>query len=210
MYPFKIYMKILKGYVRNHYRPEANIVESYVAEESIELCSEVLKGIPPIGLPLHNKRVTRGKIFAPHVEYVDARLLAQTHLYVLRNIEVVRPYVDIHMVIIRQRAWELGKGLRWESNEHNQTFPPWLAVRVSEEMQTDPNLVNETLKWLSYGPRQTVLTYNGYVVNGRRFYTESRNSSLTVQNSGVTVAANIMNVSGDGDNPEYGMNQFYG
>nr|XP_004516691.1 uncharacterized protein LOC101514781 [Cicer arietinum] len=35
MYPFERYMKILKGYVKNPHRPEASIVERYIAEEAI-------------------------------------------------------------------------------------------------------------------------------------------------------------------------------
>ena len=31
MYPIEQYMKILKGYVKNHYRPEASMIERYIA-----------------------------------------------------------------------------------------------------------------------------------------------------------------------------------
>jgi len=36
MYPIKRYMKILKGYVKNPYHPEASIIERYIAEEAIK------------------------------------------------------------------------------------------------------------------------------------------------------------------------------
>ena len=36
MYPVERYMKILKGYVKNHYHPKASMIENYIAEESIE------------------------------------------------------------------------------------------------------------------------------------------------------------------------------
>ena len=36
MYPVERYMKILKGYTKNLYRPEASIVERYIVEEAIE------------------------------------------------------------------------------------------------------------------------------------------------------------------------------
>jgi len=39
MYLVERYMKVLKGYIKNQYRPEARIVERYVAEEAIEFCS---------------------------------------------------------------------------------------------------------------------------------------------------------------------------
>jgi len=42
MYPVERYMKVLKGYTKNQYRPEASIVERYVAEEAIEFCSEYI------------------------------------------------------------------------------------------------------------------------------------------------------------------------
>jgi len=34
MYPIKRYMKILKGYVKNHYRPEASMIESDLVGDS--------------------------------------------------------------------------------------------------------------------------------------------------------------------------------
>ena len=42
-------MKVLKGYTKSQYRPEANIVERYVAEEAIEFCSEYINTATPIG-----------------------------------------------------------------------------------------------------------------------------------------------------------------
>ena len=66
MYPVEQYMKILKGYVKNPYRPEASIVERYVAEKAVEFCSNYFDGVETIGLPkfCHECRVcgkgTRG------------------------------------------------------------------------------------------------------------------------------------------------------
>jgi len=61
MYPVEQYMKILKGYVENHFRPEASIIERYIAEESIEFCSEYMSKANTIGLPAnswHHRRST--------------------------------------------------------------------------------------------------------------------------------------------------------
>ena len=44
-------MKILKGYVKNPYRPEASIVERYITEEAIEFCTDYLSEVEPIGIP---------------------------------------------------------------------------------------------------------------------------------------------------------------
>jgi len=38
-------------YTKNQYRPEANIVERYVAEEVIEFCSKYIETSTPIGVP---------------------------------------------------------------------------------------------------------------------------------------------------------------
>ena len=59
MYPFERYMEILKEYVKNHYRPEASMIERYITEESIKFCSEYMSKENPIGLPAkswHRKR----------------------------------------------------------------------------------------------------------------------------------------------------------
>ena len=44
-------MKILKGYTKNLHRPEASIVERYIAEEAIEICSYYIEKAKPVGLP---------------------------------------------------------------------------------------------------------------------------------------------------------------
>ena len=51
MYSVERYMKILKGYTKNLYHPEASIVERYIAEEAIEFCSEYIEKDKPIGVP---------------------------------------------------------------------------------------------------------------------------------------------------------------
>ncbi|KAE8696020.1 hypothetical protein F3Y22_tig00110678pilonHSYRG00462 [Hibiscus syriacus] len=63
MYPFERYMKTLKGYVRNHHRPEGCIAECYVAEEALEFCSVYLKNMKSIGNPHErvDERIRTGK-----------------------------------------------------------------------------------------------------------------------------------------------------
>jgi len=51
MYPIERYMKILKGYAKNQYRPKASMIESYIAEESVEFCSDYVAKAKPIGVP---------------------------------------------------------------------------------------------------------------------------------------------------------------
>ena len=61
MYPVERYIKILKGYVKNHYRLEASMIERYIAEESTEFCLEYMSKVNQIGLPAnywHHRRST--------------------------------------------------------------------------------------------------------------------------------------------------------
>lgn len=99
MYPFERFMKVLKGYVRNHNCPEGCIVESYIAEEAVEFCSEFLSGVDAVGI-LSSKNMTtnnteNGKpLLGGHVITVDCDQWEQAYPYVLENTNVVQPYVE--------------------------------------------------------------------------------------------------------------------
>ena len=41
------------------------------------------------------------------------------------------------------------------------------------------------------GPTQSVTSFNGYIVNGYRFYIEESEKSFTTENSGVVVIGDI-------------------
>ena len=51
MHLFETYMKLLKGYMKNQNRPEGCIIESYIAEKSIEFCSKYLSNTKTSGVP---------------------------------------------------------------------------------------------------------------------------------------------------------------
>lgn len=51
MYPFERFMGFLKGYVRNRFRPQGSIIESYSAEEVIGFYIEHLPHLEQIGVP---------------------------------------------------------------------------------------------------------------------------------------------------------------
>ena len=50
MYLIERFMKIFKGYVKNPYRPEASIVERYIAEEAIKFCTTYMSKVDAIGI----------------------------------------------------------------------------------------------------------------------------------------------------------------
>lgn len=57
-------MKIFKGYTKNHHRPEASIVERYITEEVVELCSHYLSKVDSIEIPKsrHDERYESRKV----------------------------------------------------------------------------------------------------------------------------------------------------
>ncbi|RVW67969.1 hypothetical protein CK203_064202 [Vitis vinifera] len=99
MYPFERYMKVLKGYVRNHNRPEGCIAECYLAEEAVEFCTEYLSGTHAIGIPKSNNYDNKfGRpITGGHSTNIDHKSWLQAHHYVLENTTIVQPYIEEHM-----------------------------------------------------------------------------------------------------------------
>ena len=81
-------MKILKGYVKNHYRPEDSMIERYIAEESIEFCSEYMTKANPIGLlasSWHHRRSTSKCLRGVNIVSKSRSEVLQAHLYILNN-----------------------------------------------------------------------------------------------------------------------------
>ncbi|XP_019189401.1 PREDICTED: uncharacterized protein LOC109183793 [Ipomoea nil] len=186
---FEIYMGILKGYVRNRYRPEGSIIEGYGAEEVIDFCTDYLANVESIGVPRsrHEGRLTgKGTIgyksFSPPLQLRD-----KAHHLVLQHLSEVHPYLDQHMSLIRQQ--NPLKGERWVAIEHNRTFITWFKDTVMKELSQVPNNVSETIKWLAYGLDFLVSCYEAYDINGYTFYTKRQDEKSVVQNSGVTQVA---------------------
>ena len=91
MYPFERYMKTLKGHVRNCNRPEACIVESYIAEEALEFCFEYIEGAKTIEIlkPHQNAKDVSKGISSGQLENVEDKDLEQAHQTVLENTTIV-------------------------------------------------------------------------------------------------------------------------
>ena len=89
-------MKVLKGYVRNHNRPEGCIAECYLAEEAVEFCTEYLSGTHAIGIPKSNNYDNKfGRpITGGRSTNIDHKLWLQAHHYVLENTTIVQPYIE--------------------------------------------------------------------------------------------------------------------
>jgi hypothetical protein len=115
---------------------------------------------------------------------LDPHLFCYAHFHVLQQMSIVFEYLDEHKeVLLRDNP---GRNESWLANEHMQKFIGWLRDRISHSSDTQ---TSEYLKMLARGPIFTVVTYQGYDINGYMFYTEQQDKKSTHQNSGVRVDA---------------------
>nr|GEW01958.1 hypothetical protein [Tanacetum cinerariifolium] len=61
-------------------------------------------------------------------------------------------------------------------------------ITVEKELAISKDSVSETVRWISYGPRATIVKYEAYNINGYTFHTKS-NDGIVYHNSGVSVEA---------------------
>ncbi|KAM5563198.1 hypothetical protein ABKV19_018058, partial [Rosa sericea] len=200
MYPFERYMKVFKGYVRSRHFPEGCIAENYIVEEAIEFCSErmlreddITVGIPSRSLSglCNGCKPLSGATMVT----VSAKQLRLAHLCVLRNTEDAIPYFKEHMELLELTFPKFTKNKRWLREKQNATFGDWLKERVANAMSVPDNDVSETMRWMAGGLRHEVPTFSGYHVSGVDFNTKSRDNVRSVQNSGVFLLADAMQVA---------------
>ncbi|GJX03319.1 putative reverse transcriptase domain-containing protein [Tanacetum coccineum] len=87
-----------------------------------------------------------------------------------------------------------GKRIAFLENEHSKSFAKWLREEVERELAIDKESVSETVRWISYGPRATVVKYDAYNINGYTFRTKCHDGKV-YQNSGVSVEAIDLHIS---------------
>ncbi|GKD33698.1 retrovirus-related pol polyprotein from transposon TNT 1-94, partial [Tanacetum coccineum] len=181
MYPFKRCMKVIKGHVRNRNKPEGCIAEETIAEETIEFFSEYHKSMETIDI-LPDKHKTdeneeRKPLSADKSSEVSAELFQKAHLH-KQILETKNP----------------GKRIAFLENEHSKSFAKWLRKEVERELAISKESVSETVRWISYGPRATVVKYDAYNINGYTFRTKYHDGKV-YQNSGVSVEAIDLHIS---------------
>ena len=175
-----------KGYIKNQRHPEASIVQRYIAEESIEFCSERLLGASDVvGIPDGTISLDEiGKGF-PENNYVakDRHSVLLAHWYVLSNEDEVAPYLETHMEKLQKD--NNGASVLILLNEQKRTFIDWFNHHI---MYGDV-VSSDRVRSLAHFPRFEVKVYNRYEVNGFCFSPKARDDSGTMQNSGAMVVA---------------------
>ncbi|XP_010431497.1 PREDICTED: uncharacterized protein LOC104715823 [Camelina sativa] len=213
MYPFERYMKTLKAYVKNYARPEACMAEGYLAEECIAFCMEFLQNSVPVEETINRNEdvgspggILEGRPFQKAAQVVlsdKERDIA--HRYVLMNMAVMSPYVDMHLEELQSMDVRCRKSetLLWKL--HADRFSQWVKDKIPGNSEHH----SEKLRWLAHGPRNIAQTYKGFVINGHRFHTED--VMRKTQNSGVTYEAFSMCRASARDNRQMAdMVVFYG
>jgi hypothetical protein len=109
---------------------------------------------------------------------------------------IVSEYLDEHKEMLLSD--NPGQNELWLANEHMRKFIGWLRERISRS----DTPISEYLQKLAHGPIFTVVTYQGYDINGYTFYTECQDKKITYQNSGVRVDAD--DVMGEDKSMYYG------
>jgi hypothetical protein len=132
----------------------------------------------------HERRLTGKWTIGKKAITLDPHLFHCAHFHVLQQMSIVFEYFDEHKeVLLRDN---LGCNESWLANKHMRKFISWLRDHISHSSDTQ---ASEYLKKLARGPIFTIVTYQGYDINGYKFYTEQQDKKSTYQNSGVCVYA---------------------
>jgi hypothetical protein len=161
------------------------MVQGYCTEEAIEWALNYADLTNRIGVPKshHEGRLTSKWTIGKKAITPDPDLFHHVQFHVLQQISIVSKYLDEHKEMLlrdNSRRNEL-----WLANEHMRKFIGWLREQISGS----DTPISEYLQKLARGPIFTVVTYQGYDINGYIFYTECQDKKSTYQNSGVRVDA---------------------
>ncbi|GKF27150.1 hypothetical protein Tco_0083044 [Tanacetum coccineum] len=116
-----------------------------------ERCMKVIEGhVPNRNKPegcIAEETIVEGKpLSAKKTSEVFAKLFQKAHLRHKKVLKTKNP----------------GKRIAFLENEHSKSFAKWLREEVERELTIDKESASETVRWISYGPRATVVKYDAY------------------------------------------------
>ncbi|XP_074283650.1 uncharacterized protein LOC141608187 [Silene latifolia] len=203
-------MGTYKRRVKNRYRPETSIVEATIACETLGFCQDYLTSVQSIGLPTsrHEGRLEGKGTLGKKIITVNRVCFDKAHMYVLQHMTEVHPYLSDHLALLKRQYPHKREG--WLVSEHNRTFVHWFKEKVMTELSNTTHELSDNLRWLAYGPKLTIISYEGYDINGFCFYTTRQDEKSTMQNSDVTVVASSVEYVGKGKQPVDITKPYYG
>ncbi|KAL6584538.1 hypothetical protein OROMI_003827 [Orobanche minor] len=208
MFGIERYLCKLKSYVRNRSKLEGCIAEGYLVEECLTFCSRFLRS-----------RVTRVLILRIVTRMLvilsDVGKTKMGNLYIWKRKygrKLIGTYYSIartwksrreHHTLVEKDA----KAKKFKRERmHTAEFHKWLKEAVQNKDD-----ISFELSCLAKGPHRAAKRFSGYVVNGYRFHTKSRDDRCTTQNSGVFLTALTTSFASSKDqNPIIGDVGYYG
>jgi hypothetical protein len=175
MFPFERFMGVLKKYVHNRARLEGSISKGYLTKEVIEFCVDFVPDLNPISLPQsrHEGRLSgKGMLGMKSAYCMDGHSVSEAHYTVLRNSTLPEPYMERHKNIVRSE--NPGQYNSWITKLHMATFGGWLQTLLINDA-----IVGYELSMLAKKPSSTILTFQGYEINGNIFYTAAQDKKRT-------------------------------
>nr|GEY90136.1 hypothetical protein [Tanacetum cinerariifolium] len=156
---FPLCMKVIKRHVRNRNKPEGCTTEETITEETIDFLSEYHKSMETIGIPPDKHETDENKegklLSTGKSSEVSAKIFQKAHLRHKQVLKTENP----------------GKRIAFLENKHSKSFAKWLRKEVERELAMSKESVSETVRWISYGPRATIVKYDAYNINGYTFFT---------------------------------------
>ncbi|XP_074373925.1 uncharacterized protein LOC141714296 [Apium graveolens] len=159
--------------VRTDLAPEIGcIAEGYLTEELTEFCTGFFsESSRTAGLQKDDDKFS-GPLGHVTMKSVAEKERDEAHLTVLLNNPEVEPYVRLHKEHLERIYQGKKKSIQWLLGEHNRQFPDWFQQKVSIEMRENSEAVSETIRWLAEKSSFSVLTYEGYIIDGVRYHTK--------------------------------------
>ncbi|GJZ53089.1 hypothetical protein Tco_0607974 [Tanacetum coccineum] len=184
---------VIKRHVQNRNNLEGCIAEEIITKEIIGFFSEYHKSMETIGIPPDKHETDENEegkpLSAGKSSEVSMELFQKAHLYLIHNTDELVP---LHKQVLKIE--NPGKRIAFMENEHSKSFAKWLRKEVERELAISKESKSEIVRWISYGPRTTVVKYDAYNINGYTFRTKCHDGKV-YQNSGVSVEAIDLHIS---------------
>ncbi|WMV49962.1 hypothetical protein MTR67_043347, partial [Solanum verrucosum] len=210
------FLLCLKNYVRNRRYPEGAIAEGRWIDELMTFSSWYLdevetKSNPPLRNDVLSNEKTdqEGRRSSREKEFkLDDITRAQAHKYVLFNSTSTTSYRDDHIKEIKKENPRLSR--HNVERIHNEGFQLWFRNHV-EKMHMGGEKKSEDIQILAIGPLIQAKRMTGYICDGVRYLTESRDVKRKTQNSGIMLKAITQSYASTKDkNPILAEVSFYG
>jgi hypothetical protein len=145
------------------------MVQGYYTEEAVEWALNYTDLSNSIGVPMphHEGRLTEKGTIGKKAITPDPHLFHCAYFHVLQHMSIVSNYLNEHKEVLLRDNPERNES--WLGNEHMRKFIGGLQDWNSQPSDTQ---ISESLKKMARGPIFTIVTYQGYDINGYTFYTE--------------------------------------